>query len=298
MRNNYGSSNFLSDAFENIRLNKLLGTATVFIFVACFIVTTSFSMLILNINRLVDEIANNNEIVLFLDDDSEETLDNINEIIASNSFIDRNNCQYITADEGLKNLIEALGPEYSQLYDEFKNDNPIRASYEIKLNDISYTDDIALLFRNIDGVGEVRTQQIRIDEFINIKNVISLLSLWLIIILIIVSIFIISNTIKMTIYARKTEINIMKFVGATDAFIRIPYIIEGIILGLIASVVAFFAQWLIYETLILNGLSKLAVFTPYDFAYFAPAMIILYVIAAVLFGVFGSLLPMRKYLNV
>ena len=149
MRNNYGSSNFLSDAFENIRLNKLLSTATVFIFVACFIVTTSFSMLILNINRLVDEIANNNEIVLFLDDDSEETLDNINEIIASNSFIDRNNCQYITADEGLKNLIEALGPEYSQLYDEFKNDNPIRASYEIKLNDISYTDDIALLFRKM-----------------------------------------------------------------------------------------------------------------------------------------------------
>ena len=102
----------------------------------------------------------------------------------------------------------------------------------------------------------------------------------------------------MTIYARKTEINIMKFVGATDTFIRIPYIIEGILLGLIASALAFFVQWAVYDLLIVNGLTKLAFFTPLTFSYFAPYMFVLYIIAAVGFGIFGSLLPMRKYLNV
>ncbi len=298
MRNNYGSGNFLNDAIENIRLNKLLSTATIFIFMACFIVTTSFSMLIVNINKLVDEIANQNEIVVFLNDESEETIATINEIISTNPYVDRDNCKFVTADEGLREYLSALGPEYEELYEEFKNDNPMRASFKIKLVDIGYTEDIAMIFRNLSGVGDVRTQQIRIDEFINIKNIIALLSVWLIVILIVVSIFIISNTVKMTIYARKTEINIMKYVGATDTFIRIPYIIEGILLGLAASVLAYFVQWIIYDSLIVTGLAKLAFFTPIEFSYFSPFMIAAYFVAAVAFGVFGSLLPMRKYLKV
>ncbi len=297
MKSNYGSGNFFLDALENIRLYKLLSTATIFIFIACFIVTASFSTLIININKLVQEIIDKNEIVVFVKTDN---TDGVNAAIRTAVETNENiaSFRYVSPDEALREYVDSLGAGYENIYDEFKDDNPMRASYRIVLHDVGLTEDIAVLFRNTAGVGEVRTQQVQIDEFVKIKNIIALLSVWLIIILVVVSIFIISNTIRMTMYARKTEINIMKYVGATDMFIRVPYIIEGVLLGLIASAVAFFAEWLIYDHLIYTGLARLAFFTPYGFSHFAFPLLLCYIVAAFVFGVFGSLLPMRKYLRV
>ncbi len=297
MSGNYSSGNFFKDAVENIRLNKLLSIATFSVFFLCFTITASLAMIFANINVLVDEAVDKNEIVIFLENEITEEKENaIKNKIETNMHI--SSYRFFSADEALKEYVASLGPGYEMLYDEFKDDNPLRASYRITLTDITLAEDISLFFRNQPGVAEVRVQQVQIGEFINIKNGILTFSTVLVVFLLIITFLIVYNTVKMAIYSRRTEINIMKYVGATDTFIRIPYIIEIFILGFSASVIAFFSQWLIYDIVILAALKNLAIFTPLSFFSFVPLLIASYLLATVLFAIFGTLFPMRRYLRV
>ena len=198
----------------------------------------------------------------------------------------------------LNSLKDQFGEDASVL-DGYETDNPLRDWYMVTLKDLSLSDETVAELEQIDGIVKVVRNQDAIDKLVSMTNYMGRISIWAMIALTLISIFIISNTIKLTVFARRKEINIMKFVGATDWFIRWPFIIEGIIIGLIGAVVSFVVLSYGYSGII-HLLSSLDI----SFVKFKPyhELILMFIGAflgmGVVLGGIGSLISVRKYLKV
>jgi len=152
---------------------------------------------------------------------------------------------------------------------------------------------------NIEGIDTIRYNDEVAAGFLNLEKVLTVASFWFIGILFIISIFIISNTIKLAVYSRRREINIMKYVGATDWFIRWPFIFEGLIIGLFSGIVAYFIQWYIYEYIIVGLFATLKnLIIIVDFSTISSSIGLIFAVAGIVIGVFGSSLSIRKHLDV
>ena len=125
-----------------------------------------------------------------------------------------------------------------------------------------------------------------------------MIGIWVTVVLLFVSLFIISNTIRVAIFSRRTEINIMKFVGATDNFIRAPFVVEGLLIGLISCAIAFGVQYYVYNGVIVPMIDQIALFTPIPFHDIVYYVLGGFAVFSVIMGVFGSIIPMRKHLHV
>ncbi|HEX2938231.1 MAG TPA: FtsX-like permease family protein, partial [Ruminiclostridium sp.] len=150
----------------------------------------------------------------------------------------------------------------------------------------------------IDGVKYVRQDEGLASRLVSIRKVVGLTGFWLSIVLAVISLFIISNTIKLAMFSRKREINIMKFVGATDWFIRWPFIIEGLLIGLLAGVVALAAQYFVYQKFLSGIITVLNATKPLNYSGFLWFIVPGFLAGGVLVGVLGSVMSVRKYLKV
>ena len=211
--------------------------ASVTIIIACLIVMGSFTLLDINVNQIVEDIGNQNQILAYVDEDMTaqeataqiqtklEALDNV----ASVNFVSRS--------EARQNFLE----KYDESYMEGLNEEVFRHRFVIQLVDLSQMDATKTAIENVDGIVKVNAPTEFADKFISVRNVISIVSLVLIAILGFVSLFIMSNTIKLATYGRREEIAIMKMVGASNSFIRCPFVIEGLVLGIAGGGLAFLA---------------------------------------------------------
>ena len=150
--------------------------------------------------------------------------------------------QYISKEDALKETKEEFGPD-SALLDGLEEDNPLPASYRIKLQNLDYMYDTVSTFQNAPGVETVSYPQDVAETIVSLKNMVSIFGIAIIAVFVAVSLVIISNTIRLTVFARRREINIMKYVGATNGFIRLPFVVEGMFIGLLAAFIAYFAVW-------------------------------------------------------
>ena len=227
---------FVTEAFKNIFSNGWMTIASIFTVMASLLVLGVFLILSINLNSIVGGLEGDYEIIVVMDEKTtEEGIAAIGkEILAvdnvTDAVLDRNS-------DRLEDLKDDFG-ENASLLDRYKDDNPLRNWYRITLGDLSRTAETVEKLEQIDGVEKVMQNEDAINNLVKIANYIRTFSVWIIIALAIVSVFIISNTIRLTVFTRRREINIMKFVGATDWFIRWPFIIEGIIIGIIGSCAA------------------------------------------------------------
>lgn len=227
---------FLTEAFKNIFSNGWMTIASIFTVMASLLVLGVFLVLSINLNSIVGDLEGSYEIIVVMDEKTtEEGITAIgNEIKkvdnVTDATLDRNS-------DRLEELKEEFG-ENASLLDRYKDDNPLRNWYKITLGDLTRTSETVEKLEQIDGVEKVIQNEEAIGNLVKVANYVKTFSFWIIIALAVVSVFIISNTIKLTVYTRRKEINIMKFVGATDWFIRWPFIIEGIIIGIIGSCAA------------------------------------------------------------
>ncbi|MCL2456856.1 MAG: permease-like cell division protein FtsX, partial [Defluviitaleaceae bacterium] len=210
------------------------------------------------------------------------------------------NVNFISKEEALEKMTEIIGPFAAEGFD--KENNPLRDSFIVELTDLAFHDEVerAILELQPYGAAQVDSQAKFANMLTSISQIIQVISAVLMLILSTISIIIITNTIRITVNARKTEINIMKYVGATDWFIRWPFVIEGMIIGLLGGMVPAFICWFGYVrvTDVINSVPELAwlAFKPEEelMIYVFPLSLIL----GVIIGLLGSITSVKKHLKV
>ena len=285
---------FIGDAFKSFKRNKTISIATIITVLVTFIVLGTFSLVAENLNLAIGGLQDKIELVVYLDDDI--------------SPIDRKEVQVkINAQKGVKEI------QYESREDAFKKlqennagilkgytleKNPLPASYIVKLEDMSYAPAVREAVKDLDGVESVSDEQESIDTIQSIIKFTKIIGTVLFVILVGVSIFLIMNTTKLTVYARRKEVGIMKFVGATDWFIRWPFIIEGILIGLIGTFLSVIALYFLYKFVISFIAARVIILNLIPISYIFTSLLWKFVLGGVLVGGFASYLALRKFLVV
>ena len=292
--NRYGY--LIGEGFRNIFTHGFMSFASVTIIIACLIVMGSFTLLDININEIIEDIGDQNQILAYVDEDMTaqeataqiqaklEAIDNV----ASVNFVSRS--------EARKTFLE----KYDESYMEGLNDEVFRHRFVIQLVDLSQMDETTAAIEGVSGIVKVNAPTAFANKFISVRNVVSVVSLVLIAILGFVSLFIMSNTIKLATYGRREEIAIMKMVGASNSFIRCPFVVEGLILGIVGGGLAFLAQWGLYKALEAKVAQSLAI----SFIQIVPftqvwaVVLAAFLAVGILVGAVGGVIAIRNYLKV
>ena len=285
----------IAQGVKNIFTHGFMSFASITIIIACLLIMGSFSMLTLNIDKNIDRLQNQNEVIAYVDETLSEdearaiepkiaALDNV----ASVTFVTR------------EQAMQTFTAEYdSDLFDNI-DASVFRHRYVVTLDDLSLMKDMQTALKNIDGIADVTAHLDYAENFITFRNIVSVVSVVLIVILIAVSLFIMTNTIKLATFGRREEIAIMKMVGATNGFIRWPFVYEGILLGLFSAVIAFGLQWLLY-TAVAQGIGDsdtLQILTVVPFLKIWEPVALVFLGVGILVGVGGSLTAIRRFLRV
>ena len=292
--NRYGY--LIGEGFRNIFTHGFMSFASVTIIIACLIVMGSFTLLDININQIIDDIGDQNQILAYVDEDMTaqeasaklqtklSALDNV----ASVDFVSRSEARDSFMEKYDESLMEGI------------DDEVFRHRFSIQLIDLSLMDETKAEIESIDGIAKVNAPTEFADKFISVRNVISVVSLALIVILGFVSLFIMSNTIKLATYGRREEIAIMKMVGASNSFIRCPFIVEGLVLGVLGGGLAFLAQWGLYAALEAKIVQSLGIsfVEIVPFAQVWPFVLVTFLAVGILVGAVGGVIAIRNYLKV
>ncbi len=292
-----GLSYFWSEGVHNIFLNGFMSFAAVSIILACLLITGSVTLISYNIDLNIRHLQEDSEIMLFVDESF--TSGEARALQSELEEIDNvKSAEFQSKEESLEDLRDQLGEDGGILEGYDSNNNFMRDGYRIKLNDISQAEQTEKQIAKIAGIAKIVVREDTLEMLVKARQVFRVVSVALIAALGAISIFIISNTVKLAMFARREEIAIEKMVGATNWFIRWPFIIEGMLLGLLAGILAALAEWGIYEKLASTVTGALSAFEMAEFQDFALIMVAIYLGAGVIIGVGGSVLSMRRFLDV
>ncbi|MBC3514966.1 permease-like cell division protein FtsX [Neobittarella massiliensis] len=290
---------------ESIWLNKLMSIASVAVLSACLILVGVATLFSANIGKALDYVESQNEVVVFVyDTATDEQKAEIENKVKTHDNIA--SYTYISKEQALEEARAGFGEDASLLdgIEEGGSGNPLPASYRITLKDLDKMDDTVAQFTVTEGVEKVNSPRAEAEAIVSLKNIVSVAGVTLVVVLVAVSLLIIANTIRLTVFSRRKEINIMKYVGATNGFIRMPFVIEGMLIGLISAVIAYVAIYFGYAT-IMDGLGQFSSpfitsladsFIPFKDIWFY--VLGGFVGGGMLTGVLGSVVSMRKHLKV
>ncbi len=292
----YNISYFFREAFSSIFTHRLMSVAATGVIMACLLLMGSFTLLSVNVEHMLKEVEDKNQVVVFVNETytSEQAQGMAPSIKAVENVVD---AQYVSREQALEEFRVELG-EDSSLLDGLGNDNPLRNRYVITMEDQALTQQTAKLLAKVEGVADVQARTDISDKIVQLRHIVSAVCIVLILMLFAVSVFIISNTVNLTIFNRKEEIAIMKMVGAGNGFVRAPFMLEGMILGAAGALIAYLLQWGLYEYLIGVVLADFSIFSMIGFGETAGMIAILFAAVGILVGSIGSGITMRKYLRV
>ncbi|MGN1047862.1 MAG: permease-like cell division protein FtsX [Eubacteriales bacterium] len=297
MKKSYNPLMFIGEAFKNLWRDRVMSLASILVLASCLVVLGVFSLLVLNINLNMNKLVSLNEIVVFVDYDLES--DRVSEIEAQIKALDNvENVIFIPKDEGLDEM-KADYAGFEDVFDEMKDngDNPLPDSFRVKYSDNSKVTTLDYNLRQIEGVSKVKNRLDLATSLENFKNGISIIFIWFLVVLFIVSVFIIINTIKLAVNSHMEEIRVMKYIGASDWFIVIPYVIEGTIIGLFASVIAYIVEWYVYFNMNKMVISDIKMIELMPFNDIRALVILAFVGVGILTGIIGSCISLRKNLQ-
>ena len=288
---------------KNIGRNKMFSLASVATMAACIFVFGLFFSIIMNFQYIVHKAEEGVAITVFFNDDAtQEQIDNIGAQLKKQDGV--KDIKYVSADEAWETFKDQYFGESSDLAEGFKNDNPLAGSdnYEVYMTDVASQKKLVSFAESLDGVRKVNKSDTVANTLNSVNKLVWYVSVVIIAILLAVSIFLISNTVTIGISVRKEEINIMKYIGATDFFVRAPFVIEGILIGLAGSVLPLAIIYVIYNNVIayvstrFSMLSQLLKFLTVDqvFQVLMPISLII----GIGIGFFGSFSTVRKHIRV
>ena len=286
----------LKEGFKGIFTHGFMSFASVCVTVACLLIVGSFSILAYNLDIMVEELNQTSEILVLVDSELSDaearsigtkinTLDNILQ------------ATFVSREEALEDFIN--DHEGDSAFSGVQAED-LRHRFVVTLEDNTKMEQTDSQLKQIPGVAKTDAAYELAEGFSTIQNVIHIVSIAVIAILLVVSLLIISNTVKLAMYDRKDEIAIMKMVGATNAFIRLPFQVEGFTLGMIGAVLAFGIEWLMYDGLIqkIAEVDSLQLFKFVEFQELLIPMVATFGAAGLFVGIVGSWTSIRKFMNV
>lgn len=293
----------IKDGLKNIYRNRLFSLASIATIAACIFLFGILYSLVMNFQYMVKKAENEVCVTVFFDEGLSETqIKQLGDTISKR--VEVSSVHYTSAEEAWAKFKTEYFKEYPELALGFKNDNPLAnsASYEVYLSDASMQGTLVTYLENLDGVRQVKRSEVTASSLASAAKLVGYVAAAIIIILLAVSIFLITNTIVIGITVRKDEISIMKFIGATDGFVNAPFFVEGITIGIIGSVIPLVILSYIYQKVISYVLGKFSILS--NILAFMPMSDVFRVLAPVAIclgigiGFLGSFFAVRKHANV
>ncbi len=286
----------LKEGIRGIFLHGFMSFAAVIVTVACLLIVGSFSILVYNVNIIVDDLNKTSQVIAYIDESYDESLaetveSKIRQIenVHTADLVDREKAleEFIAEHEG-EAAFSGLDPEI------------LRHRVVINLEENADMAKTVAEIENVMGVADISAPYELAEGFNTLQNILQVISIVVIAILLLVSLVIISNTVKLAMYDRKDEIAIMKMVGATNGFIRLPFVVEGFTLGMLGAAIAFGIEWLLYDLLVnrIHAMDTLNLFQLVSFQRLLVPMVCTFIGAGMFVGVVGSWTSIRKFMNV
>ncbi len=294
----------IKEAFKSVFKQRKMSSASIAIMIATMFIFGIFFVLGENINFVMEQVENKQGMRVVIKDDVEESILEGMKSKIQNIEIDGkkvvNTVTFVSKEDAMKSIKERLGDKQDVL-EGLDEENFLPASYFVTLTDLSKNQQVQDEIMKFDGVEEISTDNDTIAKLNNIARGIRMGTLIILVILVVISIAIIAYTVKITVYARRKEIEIMKYVGATNSFVRGPFMIEGIIIGIISAAISVIIMMLVYNG-ILNSILESNVIQSLSVSFYTFNELFLRVLGVYLLlgmgiGVLGSTISMKKYLN-
>ena len=290
----------IREGFRSIKTHAFMSFASVTIIMACLIIMGSVTLLSFNIDAMIQSLEDRNEVVAFVDEElTQDQAEALRPAVAAVPNVQE--VFFMTREEAMDTFMG----KYDAALMEGIDATVFRHRFIIHLDDIAQMAQTKSALENVEGIAKVKAHLEYASAFVTLRNIFTVVALVLTIILVLVSVFIMSNTIKLTTFGRREEIAIMKMVGATNSFIRLPFVVEGLVLGLLGGGLAFLVEWGLYTVLVrrVTGAVVGSVITETLLSFIPFSTIALPLLAAFLaigifVGVFGGVNAIRNYLKV
>ncbi len=286
------------EGFRNVWTNRMMSLASICVLMSCLVLIGSATMVFLNIDSLLARIEEENVVMVYVQDETtDEQLAQMKDQI--NAIDNVKEVEFVSKESAWEEQLSTMGEAEAEFFTEVSSDIPLPDAYKVTVDNLDYFDQTVDELNELDHVDIIRQNKDLAQRLVAIRHGITIIAVVIVIVLLLISLFIISNTIRLTVYSRRLEISIMKSVGATNNFVRFPFVIEGIILGVLSGTVALGLVWGIYQLAITQFgdlLSSLNL-TAINFTDYALPMFGIFILIGVLCGVGGSVVTMSKYLN-
>ena len=287
----------IGEGFRNVFKNKKSTFACLAIMCATMLIFGIFFVIGKNISNAIEQVESSQAIEVFINNDAtDEQIEKLGQEILEIDGV--NTIQFKTKEQALNQMKEILKSDQDILNGMYI----FPPSYIVKLTDLNLSSQVQDEIRKLDNVKNINSSDETSAKLVSIGNTINIVTAIILVLLILISIFIIANTIKLTVHARRKEISIMKYIGATNSFIRAPFVVEGIIIGTMASLISVLLIGLAYNMvsnrIIGSSLNNIIGFNLLSFNELFNLIIVVYVALGIGIGILGSAMSMRKYLKV
>ena len=285
----------LGQGIKNIFTHGFMSFASVAVITACLFIMGCFSLITLNIDNMIAEMQSQNRVIAYVDEAlSEDEARALESKVSKVANIET--CEFVTREEAMA----SFESDYDADLFENIDSSVFRHRYVLSLTDLSLMQETKADLEGIDGIADVRAHLDYAEKFVTLRNIVSIVSVILVVTLIVVSLFIMTNTIKLATFTRREEIAIMRMVGATNGFIRLPFVVEGLVLGALGGAVAYGLVALVYHLATQKLLAAMAfgfvVLVP--FSTVALPLLGVFLGVGILVGVLGGVSAIRNYLKV
>lgn len=292
----------IGEGLKNIWLNRMMSIASIGVLMASMLlmgIAIAFSE---NVDRIMSGIESQNVVMIFLEEElSDEQVQSVYEQIKALDNINPDETTYISSDQALEGVLNEMGPQYEEYFNQYFEDGntimpeTVRAS----MIDLEKYDQTIAAIENVEGVDSYNSSRDLAVILTTVRDAINTAGIWIIVLLSLIALVIISNTVRITMFNRKLEISIMKAVGATNGFIRFPFMVEGITLGVIASVLTVGVEYLLYKLAIkaLAPIIDILGYNPVPFSDFMWLILLIFLALGIISGLIASIITISKYLR-
>lgn len=290
----YSLSYFLAEGFKGMWRNGVMSVASIAVLMSCLVVMGGFGLLVATINLNLNNLGDLNQMVVYCEYDATEI--EIQELEAQIRLLDNvDSVKRVTKAQALEEM-KAASPDEAYLYEDITpENNPLSDSFEISYVNVESEATVEYQLNQLDGVRLISSRAELAKSLDSLKKGVMLIFGWFLLILSVVSLFIIVNTIKLAVYARRHEIVVMRYVGASSWFITLPFAIEGIIIGIVSAIAAFFIEWYGYryiEKMVMHDLQMISVIS---FGDVRMLVLVGFLVIGVFAGLVGSWISLTKY---
>ena len=292
---------FVKEGLKGFFRNGIMSMASILVLFSSLFLIGIFATVIMNVNHNLEQMQDFKELVCYMElDADDDKIQAAEEKIKG--FANVTNVTFVSKEEALEQEKEKYdSEEYRHLFEMYENGraNPLPDAFRVEYESVGGINTLIEQLKRVDGVEKNISNSNEIAQNIEkLKNIITIGGTWLMVLLVVVSVFVISNTIKITYHSRELEISIMRYIGATKFYITMPFVVESIIISAIAALAGFGCQYYLYNTLLVNVAKDYPIIKILPYAELHDMFLIIYFAAGLFIGMFGSIITIRKYMKV